>query len=92
MKQPAHCKYTPFEAYLRSVPDEQRELVMTFEQIEHVMASSLPKTAYQRQTYWGNGIPSGLSHKNAWLHAGWMVASADLVEKRVNFVRGGQEH
>jgi hypothetical protein len=88
MKQPAHCKYTPFETYLREVPAGQRELTLTFEQIEQVMASRLPKTAYERLTYWTNEVPAGLSHRNAWLHAGWTVSATSLSEKWVTFVRG----
>ena len=88
MKQPAHCKYTPFETWLRDIPASQEELTMTFAEIEQVMANTLPNTAYTRLTYWTNEVNSGLSHKNAWLHAGWKVESADLAEKRVTFVRG----
>jgi hypothetical protein len=88
LKQPAHCKYTPLEAWFRQMPAAQRELNLAFSQIEQVMDKPLPKSAYQRQTWWDNEVHATLSHKNAWLHAGWKVAAVELAEQKVRFRRG----
>jgi hypothetical protein len=87
MRQPAHCKYTPFEVYLREIPVHQNTLTLSFEQVERAMNNPLPKSAYGRLTWWSNEIHTGLSHKNAWLNTGWNVESVDLAGKRVQFIR-----
>jgi hypothetical protein len=87
ISQPAHCKYTPFEVYLREIPVNQNTLTLSFEQIERAMNNPLPKSAYERLTWWSNEIHTGLSHKNAWLNAGWNVESVDLAGKWVQFIR-----
>lgn len=86
-KQPAHCKYTPLESYFRSLPADQRKLDLTFSQVEKAMQSKLPRSAYERATWWDNEVHSTLSHKNAWLNAGWKVRSADLTNQKIGFVR-----
>jgi hypothetical protein len=87
MKQPVNCKYTPFETYLRELSATQSALTLTFEQIEVAMNSLLPKSAHERLTWWDNEVHSTLSHKNAWLNAGWKVDTVNLFEKWVRFVR-----
>jgi hypothetical protein len=78
MKQPEHCKYTPFEDYLWAVPDDLETLTLSFAEIEAILNSPLPKSARERLTWWNNEAGAGLSHKNAWLNAGWNVEAADL--------------
>jgi hypothetical protein len=87
VKQPASCKYTPLESYFRSLPASQTELVLSINQIETIMQSKLPRSAYERGTWWDNEVHSTLSHKNAWLHAGWNVKSTDLEGQKIKFVR-----
>jgi hypothetical protein len=86
MKQSENCKYTPLESYLRTHAANQSELTLSFEQIEAAMHARLPKSAYERPTWWDNTIHSTLSHKHAWLHAGWQVEEVDLVGKWVHFI------
>jgi hypothetical protein len=87
MKQPAHCKYTPLENHLRDLSSTQKALILSFEQVEQAMQSTLPKSAYLRLGWWDNAVQSTLSHKHAWLHAGWQVEKVDLSGKWVRFVR-----
>jgi hypothetical protein len=87
MKQPAHCKYTPLEDHLRSLSPNQTILSFTFEKIERIMGSRLPESAYTRTTWWDNTVISTLSHKNAWLHAGFRVERIDLLGRLVRFIR-----
>ena len=35
-------KYTPLENYLRDLPDSQREVTLSFEQIERILNDKLP--------------------------------------------------
>jgi hypothetical protein len=87
MKQPDNCKYTPLENHLRLLAATQPELTLSFEQIEAAMHSRLPKSAYDRLSWWDNVVQSTLSHKHAWLHTGWQVDKVDLSGKLVHFVR-----
>ena len=93
MNQPANCKYTPLENHLRSLSADltlsgsPTTLTLSFDQIEQAMQSKLPRSAYLRLTWWDNAVHSTLSHKHAWLHAGWQVEKADLSAKWVRFVR-----
>jgi hypothetical protein len=94
MKQPVNCKYTPLENHLRMLSATQESLTLTFDQIEQAMQSKLPKSAYLRLAWWDNEIHSTLSHKYAWLHAGWQVAKVDLGIHSVIFIRiaGNKRH
>jgi hypothetical protein len=87
MKQPAYCKYTPLENHLRLLSATQSVLTLSFEQIEAAMDSGLPKSARLRLTWWDNVVHSTLSHKHAWLHAGWQVEEVNLSAKWVRFIR-----
>jgi hypothetical protein len=87
MKQPANCKYTPLENYLCGPSGTWSELTLTFEQIEIVMHSKLPKSAYIRTTWWDNAVHSTLSPKSAWPHAGWHVGEVNLSAKWVHLFR-----
>jgi hypothetical protein len=87
MTQPENCKYTPLEDHLRDLAASKTTLTLSFDQIEAVMHAPLPKSAYERLNWWDNQVHSLLSHKFAWLHAGWKVETVDLAEKRVRFVR-----
>ena len=87
MTPPSQCKYAPLEAYFRARPFEQNELALSFAQIETILGSPLPKSAYSRLTWWDNETTSELSHKNAWLNGLWRVANVDLAEQTVHFAR-----
>jgi hypothetical protein len=87
MKQPAHCKYTPLEDHLRGLSPTQTILGFSFDKVESIMQSKLPRSAYDSLTWWNNSVTSTLSHKNAWLHAGWRVERVDLTVRFVRFVR-----
>ncbi len=91
MNQPEKCKYTPLENYFRLLSVTRRKLTLTFEQIQDVLQSALPKSAYERLTWWDNTVQGTISHKNAWLHAGWLVDKVDLPGRKVDFVLNGDK-
>ena len=39
-------KYTPLENYLRDLPVTQKEVTLSFEQIERILNNNLPSSAY----------------------------------------------
>jgi hypothetical protein len=80
-------KYTSLEKYLRDLPEGQREIVLTFEQIERIINSKLPTSAYGYQQWWDHETEGNHVSKRAWANAGWKVDAVNFIEKWVKFVR-----
>lgn len=80
-------KYDPLEKHLRSLPRTQDEVTLSFESIEQVLNDKLPPSAYEQRAWWGNQAQGTQVEVIAWMDAGWMVDTVDLVEKWVKFVR-----
>ena len=80
-------KYTSLEKYLRDLPEGQREIVLTFEQIERIINSKLPTSAYGYQQWWDHETEGNHINKRAWANAGWKVDEVNFIEKWVKFVR-----
>jgi hypothetical protein len=80
-------KYEPLEEYLRSLPRTQEEVTLSFEIIEQVLNDQLPPSAYDDRAWWGNQQQGTHVEAIAWMNAGWMVDTVDLLEKWVKFVR-----
>ena len=80
-------KYTRLEYYLRDLPVDQNEVILTFEQIERIINDKLPKSAYQYQAWWANEKNPRQPEKQAIMNAGWKVESLNLHAKWVKLVR-----
>lgn len=80
-------KYTPFEKYLRSLPNTKREVKLSFEQIEGILKFKLPSSAYEDERWWLREKEGNHVNKRAWLNAGWKVASVDVNRKLARLVR-----
>ncbi len=81
-------KYTPLENFLREFPLTQKEVTMTFEQIERILNDKLPPSAYEYQAWWANEKDPHQPEKQAIMNAGWRVDTVNLRGKWVRFVRG----
>ena len=79
-------KYTPLENYLRELVTE-REVNLTFVQIEKIIGSALPESAHEL-SWWQHETEGNHVNKRAWANAGWKVAEVDLKKKRARFVKG----
>jgi hypothetical protein len=79
-------KYRPLHAHLIRAHGD--ELTMTFEEIEHVLGTTLPPSAYNHRAWWGNEDPykTVLRGKRSWLFAGFK-AYPDMRLRRVTFKR-----
>ena len=82
-------KYTPLEKYLRDLPASQREVTLAFEEIEKILKSKLPLSAYEDRRWWDHEIEGNHVNKRAWANTGWKVASLDVNKKWVKLVRAG---
>lgn len=80
-------KYTPFEQHLRNLPASQKEVTLSFEQIERILNDKLPPSAYQYQAWWANQKEGSHVEAFAWMDAGWLVDTVNFTEKWVRFVR-----
>jgi hypothetical protein len=81
-------KYTPLENYLRDLPESQREVSLSFQQIESILNSKLPSSAYEDRRWWDHETEGNHLTQRAWANAGWKIASLDVKQKRVNLIRG----
>jgi hypothetical protein len=80
-------KYTPLENYLRDLPDSQREVSLSFQQIEKILNAQLPSSAYEDQRWWEHETEGNHLTKRAWANAGWKIESLDVNKKQVKLIR-----
>jgi hypothetical protein len=80
-------KYTPLENYLRGLPATQKEVALSFEQIERIINAKLPASAYEYQAWWANEKEGNHVNARAWANAGWKVESIDFNRKLARLVR-----
>jgi hypothetical protein len=59
---------------------------LTFEEIEQLLGSELPRSARTSRAFWSNRRRGGLQ-ASAWMEAGYHVVDADLGKGRVEFAR-----
>jgi hypothetical protein len=84
-------KYTPLENYLRNLPNSQRAVKLTFEQIESILKSKLPASAYEDQRWWDHETEGNHVSARAWSTAGWKIKSLDVRAQLVEFVPQGDD-
>jgi len=80
-------KYTPLENYLRDLPESQREITLRFEQIEKILSSKLPSSAYEDRRWWDHETEGNHVNKRSWSNAGWEIESLDIKKQRVKLIR-----
>ena len=86
-KQPELRKYLPLDEWFHQQPTTVEHIEITFDQIEAILGTPLPKSAAKLTTWWTNVQPKIQSHRTAWLNNGWNVAEFDQKAKRVKVVR-----
>ena len=82
-------KYTPLEDYLVELPVTQKEVRLTFKQIEKILKDVLPSSAYEDRRWWDHETEGNHVNKRAWSNAGWKIENLDVKKKWVRFVRQG---
>ena len=80
-------KYQPLETHLRLAGN--RNVPMTFKEIEEVIGTDLPRSARKYRPWWSNN-PSNSSITHFWLAAGYKTTEVDLGKERLVFVRDKQ--
>ena len=80
-------KYGPLERYLRDLPKSQKEVTLSFEQIERILHTKLPSSAYESRTWWDHEKEGNHVNERAWTNAGWKIDGVDIHQKWVKLVR-----
>jgi hypothetical protein len=80
-------KYAPLEQYLRDLTSTQKEVTLSFVQIEEILKSKLPASAYEDNRWWEHETEGNHVNKRAWSTAGWKVAEVDVKKKWARFTR-----
>ncbi len=80
-------KYFPLEQYLRNVPENQKVMTLSFEQIEKIIGGKLPASAYDYPQWWEHATEGNHRNTRAWTNAGWKIEDLNLEQKRVKLVR-----
>jgi DNA-binding transcriptional regulator YiaG len=75
-------KYQPLLEVLRG--SNQREVILTFAEIEALMNNPLPDSAKSKRAWWSNRSKGALQ-ASAWMEAGYRVEDVDLDGQRVTF-------
>ena len=83
-------QYDPLEDYLRIQPPSTSQLVLTFDEIEEIIAPyKLPNSARHPDLHyfrWWDNRPRDAGNKY-WLDAGWKVVMVDIENQKVKFQR-----
>lgn len=71
-------KYFPLYQFLLTHQDT--EVIISYEQIEQILNSKLPQSAYKHQAWWGNTRSGTYIQSAAWLEAGFRVMDIQFGE------------
>lgn len=82
-------KYTPLENYLRNLPESQREVALGLEQIEEILNSKLPSSAYEDRRWWDHAKEGNHVNGRSWSNADWKIDEVNVKEKWVKLIRIG---
>ena len=78
-------KYEPLYAYLCGLNGALWRA--SFAEVEGVLGSSLPSSAYRHSAWWANQRDGNHSHALAWLTAGYQTSSVNLGAETLTFQR-----
>jgi putative restriction endonuclease len=80
-------KYMPLEKYLAGLPESTSQITLTFEQIEKILESKLPSSAYEDRRWWDHETEGNHVNRRAWANVGWKIENLDVNKQWVRFVR-----
>lgn len=87
-KQPEFTKYRPLDEWFRTRPASEKQLILTFDQVQEILGAPLPLSS-EKPSWWTNVYPKIQSHRTSWLNYGWLVDEYDQQSKKVKFIRKG---
>jgi len=81
-------KYKPLQEFLSSISKNTISIHLSFSEIEAIIGSKLPPSAYKHIAWWANQKYSDHVQTRSWVDIGWMVKKPNLKSMSVIFVRG----
>ena len=75
-------KYDPLADHLRG--SGEASVSMTFDEIEHIVGTKLPPSAFKHRAWWSNN-PINSVITCAWLEAGYKTANVDMPGRKLVF-------
>ena len=81
-------KYDPLATHLRG--SGQAFLPMTFDNIEDIIGTKLPSSAFKHRAWWSNN-PANSVITHAWLDAGYKTADVDMPRRKLVFRKSVQD-
>ena len=75
-------KYAPLATHLRG--SSQTTVPMTFDEIERILGTKLPPSAFKHRAWWSNN-PTNSVITSAWLEAGYKTANVDMPGRKLEF-------
>lgn len=82
-------KYSSLTTFLAS--RTQPKISMSFEDIERIVGSKLPQSAFNHRAWWSNNPTNSVMTK-AWLAAGFRSEDVDMTARRLVFSRSVPQH
>lgn len=77
-------KYSPLTRHLARKAQYSDMVTLSFSQIEGIIGSDLPLSAYKTEEWWKN---TQSAQGKAWLNVGWHVENADIEKRTVTLKR-----
>lgn len=81
-------KYSSLTTFLAS--RTQPKIAMSFEDIERIVGSKLPQSAFNHRAWWSNNPTNSVMTK-AWLAAGFRSEDVDMTARRLVFSRSNPQ-
>ena len=79
-------KYSRIAVFLQTVPHKVNSVLVTFEEVETIIESELPRAAYEHRSWWANDAAEHVQSKQ-WLEVGWRVSNVNISQQRATFTR-----
>jgi hypothetical protein len=80
-------KYQALEQYLQSLPADQHGVILTFQEIEQILKTRLPRSAYIYLKWWTYESNPRSPQKQAFIRAGWRLSTISMNEHWLQFIR-----
>lgn len=83
---PGESRYAALAIRLQDIPSNEDLVKLNFSEIENIIGSPLPQSAYKHRSWWAND-PISHTQSQEWLNVGWRVSSVSFPSQMVSFAR-----
>jgi hypothetical protein len=83
-------KYDSLRTFFSRLPPTQKQIVLTFQEIEKILSAPLPRAAEEHPEWWSNS--AGTPNSRAWIEANWRIETVFREARFAVFHRKGGDH